>query len=806
MGPQMILGIMIRAKDQASQVMGKVEAGMKGLGDVSEETASRFKSASIMFKGGIAMMGAGAATLGGLTALAVKSMGFSSAMAEVSTLVDTTAIDMDALGKSVQTLSTTYGSAPTDTAKALYQTISSGVSDAADATKLLDVANRTAIGGVTDVFTAVDGLTSLMNAYGLSVSEAEALSGQLFIGMRAGKTKIGELSGVIGRVAPIMAEMNVSTGETIGALSALTKTGMSTEMASTRLTGIVNQLGTVSADGVAVWKKLTAGTKYAGTAFDITALQSKGLVGFLQMVKDVVGDDTKSMKELFSSQEAFSGILPLVGSQWGALNDIVAQMGTPLGETQAAYEKMRATSEQSMKRMTASVSVLGDTLGATVAIALQPFMEHVTAIADKIITWAQENPGLAETLMKVALGIGAVLLVGGTLITILGAIGMAGAAVSAGMAVLSSLSFPAMISPLITLTRSVIAFNMALLGNPITWIVLLIAAVIVGIIMLVKHWDKVTGAFKIAWNWIKGSFSKLGDFFMTAWNKVKSYIPYVLAIFLPIIGIPLLIVKHWDQIVAFLTAIWARVKTAVLGAVGAIWNGIKSAFSAGLEFIKSLITGYINIYVAIWRGLVNVVSGTIQSLSAFWQGFANAASSAWTSVVSTVVSVVNRVIGIVNAAIGAINKVSGVVGITLPLIPTVSYHTGFEVARTGMIPAAEYQQGEVLLASDTAAALKGMADTFLGAGGADDSGIAAAIAAATGAKGAEVGATPGAIGGGGTSFVLQQGAVVISFPAVTSVTEIDAEDLVRRIAAALEQRAKRSTEGRFTGEFQPTIA
>lgn len=57
-------------------------------------------------------------------------------------------------------------------------------------------------------------------------------------------------------------------------------------------------------------------------------------------------------------------------------------------------------------------------------------------------------------------------------------------------------------------------WNSALLASPITWIVVGIAAVVVAIVLLVKHWDKVKKAGASAWNWIKDAANN-------AWNWIK---------------------------------------------------------------------------------------------------------------------------------------------------------------------------------------------------------------------------------------------------------------------------------------------
>src|SRR5262245_61720173 len=87
------------------------------------------------------------------------------------------------------------------------------------------------------------------------------------------------------------------------------------------------------------------------------------------------------------------------------------------------------------------------------------------------------------------------------------------------------------------------AWNAAMLANPLTLIVIAIAALIAGIILLVKNWDVVTNAFRAAFNWLR-----------TNW-------PLLLPILLgPFGAVVLLIMKNWDTIKAGAAAVinWFR--------------------------------------------------------------------------------------------------------------------------------------------------------------------------------------------------------------------------------------------------------
>ena len=102
----------------------------------------------------------------------VRGVGqYNSALAEVSTLVDTTAFDMAALSEEAQRQSRQFGTLPVDNVQSFYQAISGGATTAEEATAAVDAANRLAVAGVSDVSTSIGALLSVMNSY-----SGEALS------------------------------------------------------------------------------------------------------------------------------------------------------------------------------------------------------------------------------------------------------------------------------------------------------------------------------------------------------------------------------------------------------------------------------------------------------------------------------------------------------------------------------------------------------------------------------------------------------------------------------------------------------
>lgn len=117
-----------------------------------------------------------------------------------------------------------------------------------------------------------------------------------------------------------------------------------------------------------------------------------------------------------------------------------------------------------------------------------------------------------------------------------------------------------------TATAAQTGFNLAMLANPITWIVLGIIVLIAVIVALAMNWDKVTAALQTAWQWIKNVASAIWDGLCAAW---QGFVNIVMALVLPAFN------AIWQPI--------SRIIEAFQG--GGFIAGIKQIGVAILEFL-----------------------------------------------------------------------------------------------------------------------------------------------------------------------------------------------------------------------------
>ena len=106
--------------------------------------------------------------------------------AKVSTIADTTQMSLAKINQSTVALSNDTGQAATALLDSVYNSISAGV-QTANAVEFVDKANQLAVGGFTNATTAVDVLTTALNAYGLSVDNVSRISDYLVTTQNLGK-------------------------------------------------------------------------------------------------------------------------------------------------------------------------------------------------------------------------------------------------------------------------------------------------------------------------------------------------------------------------------------------------------------------------------------------------------------------------------------------------------------------------------------------------------------------------------------------------------------------------------------------
>lgn len=240
-------------------------------------------------------------------------------MLEVATISTQVSDDMTGFMNRVMSITQEIPIKAPEAAKALYEIVSAG-HDGADGMKILEVAAKSAIGGLTETATAADAITTILNAYNLSADKASSVSDQLFTTVRLGKTTFGELGSSIAQVAPIAAAYGIGIDEVLAAVASLTKQGTPTAEAMTKIRvaiqGTANELGDA-------------------------AFQGRTFQEALQLINDKADGSASKMKEMLGTDEGLAAALALTGKNARSAASDLEELRDSLGATEAAFEKMK---------------------------------------------------------------------------------------------------------------------------------------------------------------------------------------------------------------------------------------------------------------------------------------------------------------------------------------------------------------------------------------------------------------------------------------------------------------------------------
>lgn len=434
----------------SSREFAKTELSIKGLDKTMDDST---KSADKLDKKldklgkkdlsniGDKMMGLGVGL--GTATVAMGSLGASEnmqheyGMAKISSIVDVSQQEIEALGDSIIETSNKFGVAGADIRESVYQALSSSVRFE-DVSQVLEHSLKLSKGGFADLTSTLDVLTNIMNSYGMGASDLQAISDQLFQTTVVGKTTIEELSTQFSGLSVIAANTGVSLEQALSGLALITQSGTSTSEAVTQMRALLDELG----NSTTVVGKLIKSE--LGMSFQDAMKEGIELDDVLVHLDKSAKANNSSLMEMLGSIEAGQAALQILSKEGKRFDDTLQLITNSAGSTQEAFEKVDATQFAKMEK---SVQNLKNSMLA-VGEAVSPYVDDVAngleTIADTISKTDEGTIKLLASISALTIGVGGVIKVAtklkGVLAIIkplisgaglsLGGIGVAGAAIA----------------------------------------------------------------------------------------------------------------------------------------------------------------------------------------------------------------------------------------------------------------------------------------------------------------------------------------------------------------------------------------
>lgn len=411
------VGVAFTAQDMWSSPIDRMVASYGRVDGAVARTEGSVGSAMMGVSSSLDLFSRSIGALSALEPAAQAASDFGTQVGQIRTLIDETAFSTLAVTDATMSLADAYAVDAIKGAGSLYETISAGVMDAGEATKLLGVASKFAVGGNAELAQGIDVLTSATNTYGIANLSAQQASDALFVAIAAGKTTARELADGLGNVAPTANAMGVSFDELTAAIAAMTVQGIKTPQAITAMNAMLANVAKPTSDAAKEAKRL-------GIEFNTTALKSMGLSRFLGQLSGNAKVNDNTFANLFGSIDGIKGALALTANDGGKFVEVLKQMEGKTNATDKAFKIMEQTSGFQAKRFDA----LKTNALVFIGQGLEPLKAGVLSVASSILSAFTKIPTPIRDAMvrfvSIAIAIGAV----------------AGAVLSAKVAITSSLA------------------------------------------------------------------------------------------------------------------------------------------------------------------------------------------------------------------------------------------------------------------------------------------------------------------------------------------------------------------------------
>jgi TP901 family phage tail tape measure protein len=348
-----------------------------------------------------------AAVAAGSVAMALE---FGNSFTKVSTLLDDGVVNFGDYKEAIIQGSNDSKVAIGDYTNAVYESISAGV-DQTEAigftTKAMDLAR----GGFTTGALAVDVLTTAINGYGMSASDATKISDMLIETQNLGKTTVDELAQSMGKVIPVANSVNFGMSELSAAYAQLTFNGIETAEAGTYIKSMLSELGKTGSVADQALRELS------GKGFAQLKAEGVPTADILNMLSQYAAASGMTLKDMFGSVEAGTAALVMASQNGEQYNEFLNKIENSAGATQAAVDKLNADPLEQLKAAVNELKNAGIELGGAMAPAMVELAGVITNVAHAFSSMSDGQQKFIVDAGLVLIAIGPLVSAAGTAVT-----------------------------------------------------------------------------------------------------------------------------------------------------------------------------------------------------------------------------------------------------------------------------------------------------------------------------------------------------------------------------------------------------
>ena len=461
-----------------------------------------------------------------------------------------------------------------------------------------------------------------------------------------------QLADVSARTGGFAKSINLSKESNMAFATSLISTGVTAEQTSTVLGKLYSELsqGANTKNKAAALQRLGFDPK---TINKEMAENAEGtILKVLEKIKNSnVADKSALISDIFGSDKSVINGLSVLSENLDGVKEKLDKAKQAVSENEKVngeyQDRINTLANQLKIFRNNAFNALAD-IGKSIAPELKETLNTLKEFAGKVANFIKENPKLVAFIVKMVAGFAAMNLGMGVANKLLlgpfakgvGWLYKFGAFKSKGgvffalkkMFPLASKVFGTFVKigtflggKFIGIIKAVgLALKVAFTANPVGLIIAAIVAVIAIFVLLYKKcewfrngvnkaWKAIKEGFKATWTWIKNKFHALMELGAKVWAKIKEY----KALFIPFIGIFVVLYQKCE---------WFR------NGVNAVWKAIKNAFTNTWQWIKDKFNALLEIGSNAWNGLKNSATVIIDKIREAFSGFFDWLNKKWESI------------------------------------------------------------------------------------------------------------------------------------------------------------------------------
>lgn len=706
-------------------ILSAIDKGFTSGLDAAAAKAKSFSDGSKLSMEGIGtgMTVAGAA-ISAMGVKSIKSFGqFEASLNQAAVVAGGTAKDIGQLDDLANKMGADLPLSAQDCADAMIEMARNGAS-IGDIKKQFPAIAQAATAAGADIKVTAGVVQESMNIWGKSLDSPQQAAAILVQTANASNASIEDMQQALATIGGPAGQAHMSMQVVSESIGLLTNKGFSAAQASMDLGHAITQMMAPSA----VAKKAMNDLSISFTDAQGNMKKFPDILRDLNQALDKLSPDEKAqkLKALFGAS-GMQAILPLMDSVKNKTNDTKVSWDAyakaqekAAGSTKKSTQSLKDQANEMQKNVGSSIEQLGgnwESLRNKSMKSFQGVNGSLIQNANQIMQWATtSNSGIAQFtrgFIGLSPSIGAATTSVGLFLrnakTIAGTLsgGITGISnfIKVGVGIVqvasgaktATAAFGALAESSKLASIAQWAFNSAILANPITWIVVGIAAVVAGLALFFtktktgqQMWANFVNWLKNAWNGLSQAATKLWQsvlkslqpiikqlqvlwkqfqvFFIAMWNLLKpvvmpvfnfirQYITTVMKNIMTVIKTTMSIIK-----IAFSTG-W----NALTIIVRTVWNIIRTIISTSLSIITGLLKAGTALIRGDWSGAWNAIKGVTSSV---WNGITSVINTAMNGLVNIARTMMN---GMKNVFSSVWNGIKGIFQDNINFIKSVTH-------------------------------------------------------------------------------------------------------------------------------------